>query len=347
MFADGFVDEVWQILNSRTSLADFSVYSRMNQFAERIVNSGSGGVGLEIVQKRRTFGGFTANIGFAARKLGVDTTMVGVYGKDKLDPVFEGVTNTCHVISLGDPAVTHVYEFDDGKILMSNIRAVQNICWELIVNKLGMDKLNLLLSESDIIGVGYWSLLPSFDEIVSGICENLPQDKKKRRFFFDFADLLKRDQASLKNTIQLLRSVNEKVPITLSVNEHEAATFFTMYGETMDNKGRSIEEKTEYIRQQIGFNEFVIHTPYFATASSVNEKTAFVNQHFCLKPVRSASAGDTFNAGYIAANLAGLSIKERLYTANSAVSYFLNNGDFPDRGNLIDQMDFNGENTEL
>lgn len=338
MFADGFVDEVWEIVNARSSITDFTVYNRMNQFAERITNSGSGGIGLELVQKRRAFGGFTANIGFAAGKLGVGTTMIGVYGKDKTDQVFNEVAESCHVISLGDPAVTHVFEFDDGKILMSNMGAVQNISWRLIVDTLGIGKVKALMAESDIIGVGYWSLLPAFDEIVSGVCGNLPLDGRKRRFFFDFADFLKRDQTSLKSTLQLLKELNGKIPMTLSVNEHEAAALFAMYDETMDESGRPIEDKTEYIRQQIGFDELVIHTPHFASAASANEKAALVKQHFCVKPVRSAGAGDTFNGGYIAASLAGLSIPERLYAANSAVSYFLNNGAFPDRKNLFDQM---------
>ena len=93
MLADGFVDEVWEIVNARTSLTDYTVYCRMNQFAERITNSGTGGVGLELVKKRRAFGGFTANIGFAAAKLGVDAAMVGVYGKESLDPIFEPVSD--------------------------------------------------------------------------------------------------------------------------------------------------------------------------------------------------------------------------------------------------------------
>jgi len=209
MFADGFVDEVWEIVNARSSLTEFTVYSQMKQYAERITSSGTGGVGLELVKKRRAFGGFAANIGFAAARLGVDTTMVGVFGKENLDPVFEPVNEICNVISLDDPAVTHVFEFDDGKILMSHMGAIQDISWSRIVDALGMDKINTLLSESEIIGVGYWSVLPAFDEIVEKVCEHLPQDGKKRRFFFDFADFLKKDEGSLKTTLGKLKIINK------------------------------------------------------------------------------------------------------------------------------------------
>jgi len=338
MFADGYVDEVWEIVKSRTNQQEYSLYSQMTQFAERITSSGTGGVGLELLRKRRAFGGFTANIGYAAARIGVDTTMVGVYGKDKLDPVFEEVGALCNVISLDDPATTHVFEFDDGKILMSHMGAVHNISWSQIVDAVGMDKLQNLIADSDILGVGYWSLLPSFDEILTNLCENLPKDNKKRRFFFDFADFLKKDHASLEHSLGILKNLNKKAPMTLSVNEHEAAALFATYNETMDDTGRPICEKAEIVRKQLGLDEFVVHTPHYAVAAACGESPALVNNRFCEKPVRTAGAGDTFNGGYISARLAGLGIVERLRVANAAVSYFLRNGQFPSKDNMFAQM---------
>ena len=334
MFADGFVDEVWEIVNARANLKDFTIYNQMRQFGERITNSRTGGIGLELVKKRRAFGGFSANIGFASARLGVDTAVVGVFGKDKPDPVFEEVNELCRLTSLGDPATTHVLEFDDGKILMSHMEAIHAVCWKQIVDKLGMEKINSLLSESDIIGVGYWSVLPAFDEIVSQVCAHLPNDDKKRRFFFDFADFLKRDRISLDKTLLELKTLNQKIPMILSVNEHEAAALFAMYNETMDDEQRPLLKKIEYVREQIGLDELVIHTPHYAAAASNDEKAAFVMNHYIKKPLRSAGAGDTFNGGYIAARLAKLDISERLFVANAAVSFFLQNAKFPELKDL-------------
>jgi len=338
MFADGFVDEVWEIVKSRTNLKEYSLYSQMTQFAERITNSGTGGVGLELMRKRRAFGGFTANIGYASARLGANTTMVGVYGKDKLDPIFVPVGEACNVISLGDPATTHVFEFDDGKILMTHMEAVQDINWKQIVGHIGAEKINKLIADADIIGVGYWSLLPAFDEILQEVCKLLPEDGKPRRFFFDFADFLKKDEASLKHSLGLMRNLNTKAPMMLSVNEHEAAALFAMYNEKLDDTGRPLCEKTEYVRQQLGLDEFIVHTPHYAVAAASGESPALVNNAFCEKPVRTAGAGDTFNGGYIAARLAGFAIVQRLEIANAAVSYFLRNGQFPDLEQMLRQM---------
>ena len=338
MFADGFVDEVWEIVNERANLQEYSLYNKMNQFADRITNSGSGGVGLELIKKRRAFGGFTANIGYAAARLGVDCAMVGVYGKETLDPIFEDVGNLCDVYSLDEPAVTHVFEFDDGKILMSHMGNVQNITWQQIVDSLGIEKIEVLLEKSDIIGIGYWSLVPAFDEMLEGICANIPKDGKIRRFFFDFADFRKKDEASLMKSLALLKKYNAEFPMTLSVNEHEAATLFAMCSKTLDETGTAVDEilaGTEFVREQIGLDEFVIHTPRYAVAAAKGKVPAFEVAVFVEKPVRTAGAGDTFNGGYISASLAGLGLQERLQVANAAVGHFLRTAVFPTREDIF------------
>jgi sugar/nucleoside kinase (ribokinase family) len=340
MFADGFVDEVWEIVSERASLTDVSLYTKMNQFADRITGSGSGGVGLELLRKRRAFGGFTANIGYAAARLGVNCSMVGVYGasnNEQIDPIFKEVDDICEVISLADAAVTHVFEFDDGKILMSHMEAVLDITWKKITDYVGMDKINNLLKESDIIGIGYWSLLPAFDEILESICAAIPDDGILRRFFFDFADFRKKDSASLSYSLGLLKKYNGKFPMTLSVNEHEAAALFAANGETLDLTGEDVDgikQKTELVRGKIGLDEFVIHNPRYAVAAKAGSTPAFAPSTFVDKPVRSAGAGDTFNGGYIAASLAGLGLSQRLDVANAAVGHFLRTAVFPEISHL-------------
>ena len=367
MFADGFVDEVWEIVASRTDLSNYTLYSKMNQFAQRISRSGSGGVGLELLAKRRAFGGFTPNIGYAAARLGVKASLIGAYGKDCFDPLFEEVNELCDMYSLDDPAVTHVFEFDDGKLLMSHLGNVQNITWQQIVDTLGIDKIKSLLAESDIIGVGYWSLVPAFDEILVQVCSLIPQDGKKRRFFFDFADFQKKDVSSLNQSLALLKKYNPLFPMTLSVNEHEAAALFAQYDKTLDEtdsieentefvrqqigkadlikentefvrqqigKADLIKENTEFVRQHIGFDELIIHTPHYAVGTASTEAPSFAASVFVEKPLRSAGAGDTFNGGYLAASLAGLKMKDRLQIANAAVGYFLRTATFPTTDHL-------------
>ena len=338
LLADGFIDEVWEIVDFRKSLTEVEVYKRMNQFADRITGSGSGGVGLEVISKRRTIGGFTSNTGFALGRMGADTTLIGLYGKDGLDPVFDDLGKLCRMESIDDASLTIIFEFDDGKVMLSDMQGIQHITWKSVVEKLGKAKVTELISKADIIGVGYWSLFPAFDEIVQEIYALMEKESRMGRFFFDFADFRKKDEESLLSTLKMLAKLNEKMKMTLSVNEHEAQMLFELYGESFDDEGQSLEEKTEVVRAKVGLDELVVHTPHYATAAISGAKTAFAHSLFCEKPVRTAGGGDTFNAGYMAAHAAGLDTFERLNLANAAVGYFLRNGIGPDIQQLEEYM---------
>lgn len=338
MFADGFIDEVFELVNSRTSLTDYIIMGQMKQFAERITLAGSGGMSIETIKKRRTIGGFTANIGDAAARLGVNTTMFGLYGKEKLDPLYEPLGSICRLISLGDPATVNALEFDDGKILLPHMEAVTKLCWSDIVDALGEEEIVSILSASDIVGVGYWSSMPAFDDIFAKICALIPRDNKQRRFFFDFADLRKREEACLVSSLLNLKAYNDEFPMTLSLNEHEGTIICELYGENLSEAGCPIPEKLESVREKMGLDELVIHTPQYAVAATHAGGADIISQRYCAKPVRSAGAGDTFNGGYIAGILAGLDITERLQVANAAVYYFLNNGFPPSQNDLIDEL---------
>ena len=334
MFADGFIDEQWSLVSKRASFDDVTLVEKMTQFADRINAVGSGGMGIELIKKRIVFGGFTANIGYAAASLGINTTMTGIFGDKEVSPVFEPIQKICKMITLGPSSITHALEFDDGKILMTDMESVLGVRWSKIVDAIGMDALTKLLTESDIIGVGYWSLMPAFDEIVENICGIIKDDGKKRRFFFDLADISKRDEASLVKTLKMLEAYNCKIPMTLSVNEHEGSTIFELFGESFSENGKDMDKKTELVRNKMGLDELVVHTPHFASAAKKGESPAVIPQAYVEKPVRTAGAGDTFNGGYIAGMLSKMTTNERLHTANLAVIHFLKNGIPPSKEEL-------------
>jgi hypothetical protein len=126
---DGFVDEVYQIVDVRKNLAEYTGMDDMRMFGELVVKRSGGGLGLEIIPKRRCSGGFTPNTGRVAAFLGLKPTLVGLYGAKEIDPAFEEFVDNCHLVSLGDSAVTLVFEFKNGKILLSALKSVANLTW--------------------------------------------------------------------------------------------------------------------------------------------------------------------------------------------------------------------------
>ncbi|MCL2708028.1 MAG: carbohydrate kinase family protein [Defluviitaleaceae bacterium] len=326
---DGYVDEVFEIVENRDKDNNVAVYSKMNQFADRIRQGGAGGVSAEIIRKRRSHGGFTANTGNAVASLGIGTVMVGLFGEEKLDPVFQPFEKKCRVISAGNPAMTNIYEFDDGKLMLPFIEPTINFDYASLAASVGKDRLAEIFSGSDIIAVGYWSLMPAFGEIVAKIAESLPADGKRRRMFFDFADVRKREESALREMISTLGVLNGVVPATLSLNEHEAAVVFGLYGKKITADEAPKPGEIEAVRRMTGLDELVVHTPRYAVSASAEEGEHAAAQIYCEKPLLTTGAGDTFNGGYIAAKAAGLSPAERLRFANAVVGCYLRNGAAP------------------
>ena len=333
---DGFVDEVWQIIESRKSRDEYLLYNGMKEFIDFLSARGKGGVACEVVRKRRCYGGFTANTGKAVSSMGVGTSMLGMYGKRGTDDVFEEFKKNCALFSIGDPAVCQIYEFEDGKIMLPYIKELLDVNWDSLVASVGYPALKALFSEADIVALGYWSNMPAFDEIISQIIENFLTGSNISRIFFDFADIKKRNAAALGETLKTLKRVNAKVPVTISLNENEAGMIASSQNLNFSEKIELAEKSVENLQNKLGIDEIIMHTPDFAAAATALEGVSLMPQNRCEKPVKTAGAGDTFNGGYLAASLGRLSIRERLAIANAATEFYVRNGYAPSRSDVLD-----------
>ncbi|MDP4611498.1 MAG: hypothetical protein NWT02_09945 [Opitutales bacterium] len=102
---DGFVDETYEIVQERKSPSEFSAIENLKDFGELIVKRADGGVGVEIVPKRRCEGGFGINTGRIAACLGLKPVLPGLYGADKIDPAYEEFVDICELTSLGEQPI--------------------------------------------------------------------------------------------------------------------------------------------------------------------------------------------------------------------------------------------------
>ncbi|MCL2197742.1 MAG: carbohydrate kinase family protein [Defluviitaleaceae bacterium] len=338
---DGFVDEVWQIIKVRTSPTEYELYDKMQDFAKSVYDVGAGGYANEMVRKRRSHGGFTAHTGEAVDNLGIDTTLIGMFDKDGggLDPVYKTFSDNCKVYSIGNTGLCPAYEFNDGKMMFPYVAGINTVDWSTLTGALSKEELSAAFCNATVVGIGYWSLLDNFDNLITKICENLL--KPDTRIFFDFADIRKRDKQALMNTLKVLAKLSKKTPATLSLNEHEASILFSHYDKVFDWKNADNADKDiEYVRQQTGLDELVVHTPFFAVAATAFEGNVVVPQRYCTKPLVTTGAGDNFNGGYMAAiaEKGGLTLKERLMVGNCVSGHYLRNGASPTRAELKAEM---------
>jgi len=336
---DGFVDEVYQIVDVRQSLAEYTGMDDMSMFGKLVLKRAGRGLGLEIIPKRRCSGGFTPNTGRIAAFLGLKPALVGLYGAKEIDSAFEEFVDNCNLVSLGDPAVTLVFEFTNGKILLSALKTVANLTWADFTAHFPGDKLDALFANIDILGLGYWSLTPDFDNFLIGMVSRYEHTTPPRRMFFDFADIKKKSGESFFASLELIKKFNSKIPMTMSLNEHEGADLLSRFGITCKEEPAALAADLKTVRQEIGIDELVVHTPHFAVASHSSDGEAHAMQEFQKNVIRTAGAGDSFNGGYLCASLGDLSPKERLVIANAATSFFVTRATAPTTEELIAQIE--------
>jgi len=333
---DGIIDQVWEILETRISKDEYRLIKKMKEFGQLIVDRGEGGMANELIQKRRCSGGFTANTGRALGTLGFDTVMMGMYGERNIDKVFVEFEEKCELISLGDPAIGNIFEFEDGKIMMPYLDSLLHFDWAQLLDKLHEEKLKEIFRDANVVSIGYWSNMPDFDNIITKLVTDILEDDTER-MFFDFANISKRSSADLEKTLNILGSLNSKIPVTLSLNKHEAALLFDLYNEEFSDEINEILETSIRVREKINLNELVIHTPYYALAVSPSTSGALI-QDYCDSPIKTTGAGDTFNAGYIATYLYSLDLIERLAVANATTSFYLKKAIPPTKGELSQEL---------
>ncbi|MBB6479873.1 PfkB family carbohydrate kinase [Spirochaeta isovalerica] len=337
---DGFVDETYEIVEERQNLTRYSAMGKLKDFGELLVARADGGVGLEIVAKRRCEGGFGINTGRIAGILGLNVTLPGLFGKNEIDPAFAEFKEYCNLQSVGDPALTLVFEFGDGKVLMSDLQAVSSLTWADVEKHFGKEKLKEMFTGVDVLGLGYWSLTADFDGIFQGFMDQYETVEAPRRMFFDFADIKKKSGEAFSRSLRLIASYNDRIPMTFSLNEHEVFELFRRVGvEEPENTPAAIAPALAIAREKVGFDELIVHTPEFAVGSSATEGEAYAIQDRQTEVVRTAGAGDSFNGGYVSASLGDLSLKERLVIANGATAFFVTHATGPTKEQLIAQIE--------
>jgi len=335
---DGFIDQVWQVVETRKSNNEYVLIDKMKKFGQIIVDRGEGGMANELIRKRRAFGGFTANTGRAVGRLDISTILLGMYGKEMVDPIFNELKKNCELITIGEPVISNILEFSDGKIMMPYLNELLNFTWNDLVKRLGHEKLKSIFHDADIVSMGYWSNMPTFDEFITSMNDEYFADSKPKRLFFDFANVKKRSAKALKKTLEVLGNLNNTIPITLSINEHEAVLLFSYYGKKFTDDVEKLSFIISDMRNELNLDEIVIHTHHYVIGCSKSEGIGISDQDYCENPVITTGAGDNFNGGYVASCLGDLNISERLAMANATTRFYIGNGFPPNKDELMTEI---------
>ena len=165
---DGYIDLIQKAVKSQH--ADGPEYfATIADFAVQLGMAAGKSAQFELVTQQTKLGGNAPIMAHALGSLGFRTTCIGNFGKGPIHKVFHDIHENVTLLSVGDPAMTNALEFNDGKIILSEVGPFKKLDWETVKKQAGTEALISKINAAKLIALVDWCNLPHSTDIWKGI----------------------------------------------------------------------------------------------------------------------------------------------------------------------------------
>ena len=331
---DGYVDEIYRVVKGRHTDGRTETYRQIADFGKRIIGAAGKNADLEIELREIRFGGNAPIMADAMAELGVSTDCIGQMDVETGESPFMRMCPRCRRISTGQSSRTLALEFDDGKVMLGNLRG-KGLTWETVREKAGLSFLRRQAEESSLIGVVNWCGLENMEEIMGGLRQEVlariaPERRREKRLFFDLADPSALSDEKLNTMVEEIRRAGELIRVSVGLNRNEACRLASVR-----KVASSCEEETgRELRLWLGAESLFLHTGRKSFCFTEGEESVFEGVYL-EHPATVTGAGDHFNAGVCAGLLGGLNPHQALALGQMEASCYVESGRTPDRYRLL------------
>lgn len=334
---DGFVDTIVSPVAQRTAQGDaFTPISTIPEFAARIAGAAGKSTNLEFYPLMDKLGGNGPIMAAALLAGGTRVTYVGSLGRPVLHPVFQDFANRAEVVSLCEPATTIAVEFQDGKLMLGQLRSLDSITLSKIDEVMGAARFRAALAAADLVALVNWTMIPNMSGIFAALLDEVypalplrPAGSPPRTFFFDLADPEKRTREDLLAVLRLVARFEAHGAVTLGLNLKEAQQVAAVLDTPAPEKDEaSLRAAAAAIREALGLAAVVLH-PRESAACATADGTVWVPGPYCTNPVITTGAGDHFNAGFSQGRLLGLDPESCLALGVCTSGHYVRTGQSP------------------
>jgi hypothetical protein len=258
-------------------------------------------------------------------------------GEPAVVPPFDAMEASVECITVGSPAFTQAFEFNDGKLMFGCMNGAGSLSWADIAERAGKERLTAAIGQSKLIAIVNWSYLYNIAGIVRGVVDDilsgLPENTRREKIlFFDFADISTRSRADILGMLDTLAYASGKAFTVLGLNENEALALCRELG--LPQCG-GLAEMACGLNARIGAGMLMIHSVHGsagARGGEIEEAPSF----FVEAPLISTGGGDNYNGGFCAGLLLGLPLRHCLALGSAAASDYIMNGRNGTREEIIE-----------
>lgn len=335
---DGFVDTIVTPVALRSGQGEaFTPMATIEEFGRRILAAAGKSTNIEFYPRMDKLGGNGPIMAGALLSLGSRLKYIGALGRAAIHPVFQDIARRADVVSLCDPASTTAVEFTDGKLMLGQMRSLDEVTFERIVEKMGEPAFVQALAAADLVSLVNWTMIPNLTaillELKKSVLPRLPA--RERHFFFDLCDPEKRSTSDLVVALETMASFSSSGSVTLGLNLKEAQQVAAALGlHAFADNEEGLKAGALDIRQRLNIAAVVLH-PKESAACATEDGSWWIPGPYTEKPFITTGAGDHFNAGFMAGRLLGLSPVACLGVGVSTSGHYVRTAQSPS----IDQLE--------
>jgi sugar/nucleoside kinase (ribokinase family) len=330
---DGFVDTIVTPVGLRHGAGEnFTPIATLAELGQRIVAAAGMSTNIELYPRLDKLGGNGPIMANALLAAGARVTYIGAVGTPMVHPVFADMAARARTVSICPPAQTTAVECDDGKLMLGQMRSLDEINYDRICAVMGEGAFHAEIQSANMVALVNWTMIPNMTAIFTALTEHvLPKlpPAPDRVYFFDLADPEKRSADDLRAALTAIAKFRPFGRVTLGLNLKEAQQVAPALGCNSVSEGEaSLRAAATAIRAKLEIETVVIH-PRESAASATAQGSWWVPGPYTSKPLITTGAGDHFNAGYTTGQLLGLEPEACLAIGVCSSGHYVRTGQSP------------------
>jgi hypothetical protein len=324
---DGFEDKIQKVV--RAEKEEETIYfATIADYAKAVERAAGKSSQFQLHTHIQKLGGNAPIMAHSLGNLGIKSTLMASLGYPEIRPVFKSLHPLCSPVSVCSPGETNALEFNDGKLILSEMTSFKDLHWKSLMANPGKEKILEEMNSSDLIALVDWSNLVHCSDIWRGIQKDiLPSLEGRKKVFFDIADPSRSSKKELEEVLGIISGYSSAGEVYFGINENETFKLYELILEK-DSANVTLHEAGQAIFDIMEIEGLLIHPTgetLLITANEVIQEEGKIVQN----PMFSTGGGDNFNAGFCLGLLLNLPLNEAMKTGMATSGFYVKNGKSP------------------
>lgn len=333
---DGYIDLIQKVVRSSEKESK-QYFCGLGEMGNHIAAAAGKSAQLEICTVTKKAGGNGPIMANCLAHLGIQNHCIGTMGRPTIHESFSHIHSNCNLISVGEPGITNALEFEDGKLMLSELSTFHTLDWTYILDLQGAALIDQYLSESDLIAMVDWANLPLCTQLWKQMHQHIRRAGfSDKIYFFDLCDPSKKTPDEISTVLGVISAFRQLGTVILGLNENEAMKVHQVLepanGPISDALG--LDTITQNIFNAMDIDLLLIH-PNDRTVIVTKDGVRTFKGHIVQAPKVLTGGGDNLNAGFCFGLLNLFSIEESAILGMATSGAYIQNGNSPTVADLI------------